>query len=151
LRGEYEAWFADVWRSRRFTPGIIHAGNDAENPVRLCRYQDATWKFSQPHGWVVNIERSGRYEIALRRKEATGPGRIVVSWQGRALSQPVAAGENRAVFTLAAAQGTLDVVFAPDEHLPPTPANKNLEGDLDRRYLGPSATSPEPTGKKKRR
>src|SRR5205814_6426088 len=31
LRRQYENWFTDVWRSRQFTPGIIHIGNQAEN------------------------------------------------------------------------------------------------------------------------
>jgi hypothetical protein len=135
LRKTYETWFADVWRSRRFTPGIIHIGNEAENPLRLCRYQDASWKFGQPHGWLVNVQHAGRYEVLLGPADVPGAGRIVVQWQGREQSQPVSSGQQAAVFELAAGQGILDVGFVADEAGGPRAAGKNIAGDVSIRLL----------------
>jgi arylsulfatase A-like enzyme len=130
LRRQYEDWFAAVWRSRQFTPGIIHLGNDAAKEVLLCLYQDASWKFNEPFGWLVNIERAGRYELTLRDEKLAGPGQLAVNWQGRELRQPLKAGERSATFDLAAGQGTIDVHFLPGEGTGPPPAAKNTAGDI---------------------
>jgi arylsulfatase A-like enzyme len=152
LRQQYEAWFTDVWRSRRFTPGIIHLGNDAENPVLLCRYQDASWHFEQAHGWLVSVERSGRYEIALRTDDALGSGRIVVQWQGRELSQPVRSGDQRVLVELAAGQGTIDIQFVHDADSG-RPSGKNTAGDVSVRFVSAGTSSPalKTSGTKKKR
>jgi arylsulfatase A-like enzyme len=142
MRNEYASWFADVWQSRRFTPGIIHLGNEAENPVRLCRYQDASWKFNQPHGWLVKVERGGRYEIALGSQHVSGAGRISVSWQGRELSQPIRGGETRAHFDLAAGQGTIEVDFAADDAGIDAALGKRTAGDVTVRFLSPAPSVP---------
>src|SRR5439155_4263171 len=131
-----------VWRSRQFTPGIIHLGNPAEKLVLLCRYQDASWKFERPCGWLVNIERSGRYEISMRPEDVSGPGRIVVSWQGKEIGQSVKAGERLAEFSLGAGQGTIDVNFVSNEAATPEVAAKSIGGDVSVRYLAVSAPAP---------
>jgi arylsulfatase A-like enzyme len=135
LRRQYEDWFADVWRSRQFTSGIIHLGNDAAKEVLLCLYQDASWKFNEPFGWLVNIERGGRYELTLRGEDQVGPGHLVVSWQGREVRQPLKAGERSATFSLAAGQGTIDIQFLRQDSAAPTPAAKNTAGDVRMKLL----------------
>jgi len=149
LQRQYEDWFSDVWRSRQFTPGIIHAGNSVENPVLLCRYQDALWKFERPCGWLVNVERSGRYEIECRGENVSGPGRIVVNWQGREFGQAVKNGERAAEFVLAAGQGMMDVNFVGEGAVGSEPAGKNIAGDVKVRFLGEAAAPAAATGKRK--
>ena len=149
LRRQYEDWFADVWRSRQFTPGIIHVGNQAENPVLLCRYQDASWKFERPSGWLVNVERSGRYEIAFRGEDASGPGRIVVNWQGQEISRPVRVSEQAAEFVLAAGQGTMDVNLLADGAASSEAAGRTIAEDVTVRFLADAAVAPMGKGKRK--
>jgi hypothetical protein len=78
LRGAYERWWADV--SRRFDEYCeIVVGSDRENPSRLTCHD---WHEADPcpwdqthilHGavgngfWALEVDRSGDYEIALRR------------------------------------------------------------------------------------
>jgi arylsulfatase A-like enzyme len=150
LRRKYEDWFADVWRSRQFTPGIIHVGNQAENPIVLCRYQDASWKFERPCGWLVNFERSGRYEVGFREDSVPGPGRIVVNWQGQESRRPIAGGQRTAEFVLAAGQGTIDVNLVADGVTGTETAAKNISGDVTVRFVG-EATVPPPAAKAKRK
>jgi len=109
LRSGYEAWFEDVKATRQFTPGVIHVGSVSENPVLLCRYQDGSYRDGIPHGWSVEIERSGRYRFTINRGEFSGAGRLYVSWNGRQSSRPLAAGENSAVFALERGKGVIDV------------------------------------------
>jgi arylsulfatase A-like enzyme len=149
LRRQYEDWFADVWRSRQFTPGIIHIGNQAENPVLLCRYQDASWKFERPCGWLVNIERSGRYEIAFRAEHPRGPGRIVMNWQGQELSWPVQGGERAVEFVLAAGQGTIDINLVGDGAGGAEALGKSVGPDVTVRFLADAAAAPAGKGKRK--
>jgi arylsulfatase A-like enzyme len=149
LRRQYEDWFADVWRSRQFTPGIIHVGNAAENPVLLCRYQDAQWKFDMPHGWPVSVERSGSYEIALRATDVPKIGRLMVQWQGQTLSEVVRAEQPRAVVHLAKGQGTLEIGLVTDEAEAAPASGKSTVGDVAVRFL--SAGPAPAAGKVKRR
>lgn len=88
LRRAYDAWFDSVQGARQFEPGVIHLGNPAENPLHLCRYQDATYVSNEPRGWLVEIERGGKYEITLPRGESSEAGQLVVSWQGRETRTP---------------------------------------------------------------
>lgn len=146
LRRQYEAWFAEVWRSRQFTPGIIHIGNQAASSVLLSRYQDAQWKFEQPQGWLVNVERAGRYEITLRGEDTPAIGRLIVNWQGQPLTDVIRADQPKAVMHLAAGQGTLDVSVVTDEASPTKPSEKNVRGDVTIRFL---SAGPPPPGKAK--
>jgi hypothetical protein len=137
-----------VWRERRFTPGIIHLGNDASPVVRHCRYQDATSKFDQSHGWGVNIERSGQYEITLRAADVAGPGQVVVNWQGREFSQPVSPEQPRAVLALPAGQGTVEIEFVPQATAAEPVGGKNVRGDVDVRFVAAVAVRPSPAKSK---
>jgi hypothetical protein len=149
LRRRYEDWFSDVWRSRQFTPGIIHVGNSVENPVLLCRYQDAIWKFERPCGWLVNMERSGRYEIEFRGENVSGPGRMVVNWQGQETSRAVKPGERAVECLLAAGQGVMDVNFVGEGPASTESAGKNVVGDVLVRFVGESAVPVVGKGKRK--
>ncbi len=64
LRAAYDKWFDDVESTRQFEPGVIHLGNDAENPSLLCFNQDGTFQGKNFLGWSVAVERAGRYRIA---------------------------------------------------------------------------------------
>ncbi len=149
LRRQYEDWFADVWRSRQFTPGIIGVGNAAENPVLLCRYQDAQWKFDVPLGWLVNVERSGRYEIVLRPADVPKIGRLIVQWQGQTLTEVVREEQPRAVVYLAQGQGTLEIGLVTDEADAPQASGKNTVGDVSVRFLSAGPAPPAGKGKGK--
>ena len=54
MRQLYDDWFQDV--TDGWKVGIIHIGNDIENPIRLCRYQDSEYDNVFPLGWRVRIE-----------------------------------------------------------------------------------------------
>ena len=94
-----------------YRTGVIHIGCDAENPVRLCRYQDGTYQDGIPHGWRVAVEQRARYRFTINRGEFNGPGALHVSWQGRQFDCPLDAGENTGVFGLQAGNGMIDVWF----------------------------------------
>ena len=111
LRADYDAWFDDVSGTRGFTPGVIHLGSEAENPVRLCRYQDGTYRDGVPHGWSVRVERSGRYRFTINRGPLAGPGKLCVTWNGRTMGRPVGADSSSAEFELSDAVGVIDVWF----------------------------------------
>jgi hypothetical protein len=111
LRRAYDAWFDDVRATRNFTPGVIHIGTDAENPVRLCRYQDADFRDGRPRGWGVEIVHGGEYELTIERGEHSGPGRLFVSWQGETITRPLEQDGRTASITLDAGRGVLDAWF----------------------------------------
>jgi arylsulfatase A-like enzyme len=111
LRQEYESWFDSVEQSRQFTPGVIHLGNSADNPATLCRYQDSHYIHGIPHGWEVDIEKSGRYQLTIDRADLTGPGQLVVKWKGREQHIPLKSGENRGTAELSSGKGRLEIWF----------------------------------------
>jgi len=148
LRRQYENWFADVWRSRQFTPGIIHIGNQAENPVLLCGIQDASWKFERPCGWLVNVERSGRYEIGFRGNDISGAGPNCRELAGQEISRAVQ-GKPVAEFTLAVGQGTIDVNSVGDGSTSSEAAAKSIVGDVTVRFIAEAAAAPAMKGKRK--
>lgn len=114
LTADYRKWFRSVQASRKFTPGIIHLGNPAENPTHLCRYQDATYENGQPKHWQVKIEKAGRYRISINRADRSAGGRVHVNFNGRQQSRPVLPGGNAATFSLPAGEGALDAWFVAD-------------------------------------
>jgi arylsulfatase A-like enzyme len=67
MRAGYEKWFAEMQAERGFKPGDIHIGNQAENPVHLCYYQDASWVGSGTKGWQMVIEKTGKYKVSSVR------------------------------------------------------------------------------------
>jgi hypothetical protein len=109
LRSDYDRWFADLRRTRDFNPGVIDVGHAAENPVTLCRYQDATFVNGQPAGWDVRMAEPGRYRIEVNRGSGSGAGRLFVRFGGREWSRPLLSGANGATFSLPAGEGRLDV------------------------------------------
>ncbi|MDA2924535.1 arylsulfatase, partial [Acidobacteria bacterium AH-259-L09] len=135
LQAAYDAWFNDVKITRGFTPGLIRLGTDAENPARLCRYQDANYKDGRPHGWTLEVVQPAQYEISIDRGKYTGKGRMYVRWLHKSMSQPLDAGENTAVFELPAGKGILDVWFQEDGKDRVTFSDNRTIGDLDVRRL----------------
>jgi len=70
LRGEYEAWFADVSATRNYEPPKSWLGTANENPVTLTR-QDwrgphASWEAGGYGHWEVDVRTAGRYDITVR-------------------------------------------------------------------------------------
>ena len=95
LKAEYEAWFADVTK-KGFDPPRIIVGNEKENPVRLSR-QDwrgpkAGWAPDSIGHWEIQVERAGKYRVAIRS------GSEFAAYEG-------AIGDRR--FALAFADGTV--------------------------------------------
>lgn len=99
LRSAYDLWFDDVKSTRQFSPGLIHIGSDAENPVYLCRYQDATYIDRKPAGWPLFIERPGKYEVTVIRGESLGEGKFIIQFDSTSIVQPLDRGETQAVFS----------------------------------------------------
>jgi arylsulfatase A-like enzyme len=99
LRSAYDQWFDDVKSTRQFSPGLIHIGSDAENPVYLCRYQDATYLDRKPAGWPIFIERPGKYEVTVIRGESLGVGKLIIQFDSTSIVQPLDRGEIKAVFS----------------------------------------------------
>ena len=54
IQDENDDWFQDV--TDGWKVGIIHIGNDIENPISLCRYQNSEYDNVFPLGWRVRIE-----------------------------------------------------------------------------------------------
>ena len=137
LKSQYDRWFDSVEAERHFTPGVIHIGNPAENPLVLCRYQDCTFRDRKPDGWSVEIEKAGRYRLTINRGESRSPSRMLVRWQGTTQEQPLAANGNTAEFTLSAGTGVLDIWFQEPGH-PRIPISDNSTlGDVTIELLGP--------------
>jgi hypothetical protein len=71
LKGEYEAWFADVSKAG-FAPPRIVVGSDKQPLVRLTK-QD--WRVTKGDGWgteghwLVNVERAGMYKVTIRNRQ----------------------------------------------------------------------------------
>ena len=131
LRAGYDAWFDDVEATRSFTPGVIHIGSDAENPLHLCRYQDGSYRDGIPHGWSVEIERAGKYGVSINRGPLVGAGRLFVSWNGKQIGRSIGAGANSAVFQLAAGRGVIDVWFVADGQERVVFSDNSPPGDVD--------------------
>ncbi len=115
LVAAYNEWFDDVRTTRDFVPGRIIVGSDEENPLRLCRYQDGTYRgdgFS--HGWAVEVVRDGNYKLHVDQGDVKQPvpGRIHVRWLERENS--IATKDGQAVFKLGKGTGTLDIWFQAD-------------------------------------
>ena len=131
LRNAYTRWFEDVRATRNFTPGVIHIGNDAENPVRLCRYQDGNYVDGKPLGWTVVVEHAGKYRFTINRGSLEGQGSLHVLWQGNETVQPVDEGQSSAIADLAAGNGVMDVWFVPDGATRTIISDNGTDGDVD--------------------
>ncbi len=95
LKAAYDIWFEDVKSTRQFTPGLIHVGSDAENPVYLCRYQDASYVDRKPTGWPLFIEQQGDYKITINREESVGAGKLIVQYDSAYVIEPLKQNENQ--------------------------------------------------------
>jgi arylsulfatase A-like enzyme len=124
LRAAYDNWFDDVKSTRQFSPGLIHVGSDAENPVYLCRYQDATYIDKKPAGWPLFIERPGNYEVTVNRGESLEEGKLIIQFDSTYVVQALSQGENQAVvsfpegrvnFNAWVKEGGKDYIPRPDE------------------------------------
>ena len=111
LRRQYERWFRQMKDTRNFQPGLIYVGSASENPTYLCRYQDASYPYSDsyPIGWPVKVVRSGIYCITIVRPDYDGAGDLVVRWQDKIMRSPLAPGEHSAKLKLAKGEGSLEV------------------------------------------
>lgn len=117
-------------------PGVIHIGNMAENPSHLCRYQDCTYHLGLPHGWFVEIEREGDYEININRGHFTGIGELVVIWKGKTMRKLFAEGKCTEIFQLFSGTGRLEIWFELAETGRITFSNNGTLGDVDMRLCG---------------
>ena len=88
---------------------MIHLGSDEEQPAVLCRYQDQTYKDGQPNGWHVEIERGGKYELAVNRGGDTSPATMHVRVNDSVPSEELADGAASAVFELPTGKAVLDI------------------------------------------
>ncbi len=129
LRHEYEIWFEDMRQSRQFSPGVIIIDSDYENPVTLCRYQDATYHLGVPHGWPVQINRAGKYEVTMDLHGIEGEGKIALKWQGN--TQLSSSGKrDMGTFFLPAGTGMLETWFEHDTAGRITFSESNTIGDV---------------------
>lgn len=115
LSSAYEAWFESVRAARQFAPGTIVLGDDRDNPLTLCRYQDGTYRDGRPQGWSVRVARGAEYRLQVRLASAPNPGSIHVQWQGRHLEQSAEISRDgqraSATVPLEAGAGMIDVWF----------------------------------------
>ncbi|MCK5173809.1 MAG: arylsulfatase, partial [Planctomycetes bacterium] len=111
LRRQYERWFRQMKNTRNFQPGLIHIGSAQENPTYLCRYQDASYPYSDsyPIGWPVKVVRDGVYRFTIVRPDHDGAGALAVRWQDKTTRRPLEPGEHHAKLKLAKGQGILEV------------------------------------------
>jgi arylsulfatase A len=141
LEDAYRKWFADVKSTREFTPGVIHVGSEAgsfrhgEDPVHLCRYQDATYRDGVPRGWQVKVVRGGRYRLTFRRDPLKGAGTLAVTWKGRTTRHPLPAGGNAIDVTLSGGDSTLDVRYIDSRGKPQIIRDNSTTGDVTLRFL----------------
>jgi arylsulfatase A-like enzyme len=111
LRAAYEGWFRDVEQSRHFEPGHIHLGSHKENPTRLCYYQDGHFQGTSAPGWLVQVERGGRYRFTLLSSEKRGEGTLQVVWNGQRQEQVLGSEKLSGEFELAPGRGLLEVAL----------------------------------------
>ena len=135
LRQAYDKWFDDVKSTRQFTPGYIHIGSDAENPTYLSRYQDSAYIDQKPTGWLVNIERSGKYEFTINRGGSIKRGHMYVKLNNKKTSQPLKQGENKAIFSLDRCQTKLNVWIQEEGELYVPRPTEDTIGDVIVRRL----------------
>ncbi|MFK5921419.1 MAG: arylsulfatase [Verrucomicrobiota bacterium] len=118
LRAKYSDWWREV-ESRVLTPVRNHVGNVAENPVMLSAQEWYMEPFGNPitsqgqvselrgieGPWLLNVERSGEYEITLCQfpKEAQRAIKAEKSWiriSGQQQSAEIKPGSNGITFKI---------------------------------------------------
>ena len=142
MKAAYDNWYDDVRSTRQFAPGLIHIGSEAENPVYLSRYQDASYIDRKPQGWPVFVMRSGKYEIFVIRGESDRPGEMTVLCNGTRSVKPLGRGENRAIFLLTEGQITFNawVTEGGKDYIPRS--DEDLIGDIIIRYVSDNQSTP---------
>jgi len=135
FRSGYDSWFDDVKSTRQFSPGLIHVGSDAENPVYLCRYQDATYIDKKPAGWPICIERPGKYEVSVNRGKSLGEGRLIVQFDSSTVVNHLMPGSNQSTFTFPKGRVHFNAwVEYADRKYSPRPDEDKI-GDVSVRYI----------------
>ena len=110
LRKRYEAWFADVGRTRGYAPPRIHLGTPHESPVILTRQDwrgpQASWGAEGLGYWEVHVARAGAYRITLRFDAPPAAAEAHLKIGGDSHTQAAAAGATQCVFeTVRLAEG----------------------------------------------
>ncbi len=141
LLSAYRDWFEDVAATRQFLPGVLHVGAEAENPVRLCRYQDGRFESGVSLGWDVVVEASGVYEIELETQAEITAGQLVVDWRGQSWRRSFSAGKARGRFFLPAGRGRLDIWCDPQNGVRQRPGDNSTVGDASVALLGASVSN----------
>lgn len=105
LKAQYEAWFADVTGSRRYTDdGVARMaiGASQENPVRLTRQDwrgpQAGWTPTSLGHWEVDVRRAAAYDVTVRFAPLAAPGAVTVAIGPAAAEQSVMPGATTATF-----------------------------------------------------
>jgi arylsulfatase/arylsulfatase A len=96
LQSRYEAWYADVKKTRNFVGPRIHLGSDKEKVTTLTRQDwrgpNAGWASENEGHWDVTVERPGKYRIAIdfdaAKEERTATLQIAdVSAKGKVIGE----------------------------------------------------------------
>jgi hypothetical protein len=116
---------------------LIHLGSVEENPVYLCRYQDASYIDRKPAGWPVLIEKPGQYEVSINRGEPKGDEELVIQLDSTLSILALNDAENRAVVSLPAGKAIFNawVREKGKEYVPRH--EEDLIGDVIVRFIQP--------------
>jgi arylsulfatase/arylsulfatase A len=102
LAERYDAWFADVSRTRpdNYAPPRIIVGADAENPTVLTRqdWRGADWQSNDQGHWLIDVAQPKRFEIRLRFRSAPAEGTAHLRWNDATVSTRIPAGATEATF-----------------------------------------------------
>ncbi|HYW78793.1 MAG TPA: arylsulfatase [Thermoguttaceae bacterium] len=115
MRGEYEAWLADVSRDHGYEAPKILIGTPHEETTILTR-QDwrgpkATWGRDGLGHWELAVPKGGSFEAEVRFDPAKQPATVYLKVQGIELKKQVAAGVGRVSFD------SIDLKASPAERL----------------------------------
>jgi arylsulfatase A-like enzyme len=109
LRAAYDAWFADVSRTRGFDPPRIRIGTPLEDPVVLTR-QDwrgprAGWTPQSLGHWEIDVATRGAYRVRLLFAARATPATARVRLGPASAEQSVRPEAREATFTIDAPPG----------------------------------------------
>jgi len=121
LKKRYDAWYADVRAEREFAPPRIVLGTEHENPATLTR-QDwrgahAGWSDKDRGHWLVDVARSGTFDITLRFPATSSDATAKFTLGNNAHTAKVPAGATEHTFhevRLLPGEGQLDAWLATD-------------------------------------
>ncbi len=102
LQRRYDAWFADVSRSRpdNFAPPRILVGTDHEDPTILTRqdWRGADWRPNDLGYWLIAAENTGQHQVTVRFADAVSEGTVSLQIGEKVLSQPLKPGTHEVSF-----------------------------------------------------